>query len=643
VTLALVLAWLAVLGSDRSQDRVFEGVFAAAARTGFRDSARDLFVSYCKKQRGEERRCRELSILVWTGYPGRDLKGPPRPEPSKLKTPKPRVPVSKRTRRKALAVKADAAPALVLAQSAAGKLAKQLGSAPPKETGKNGKAKSQSSGKGSVALKGKSPAKGDAPPRPGRFGLAKGKSRPSRWANWTGDLGELKKAAKLRDELSDCGESRRCFLYKDIVWRFLDQQQRSPETLASVPGYAAFLRAQSAFRSEVRRICKTYDCLVPGNVNAASLSWAQLRHSGFLHFLGNAVVFLVFGMYVEQRSKRWLYALGLALGGTVGMAVHALVFSTGDAIIVGGSANVSAALGMFLVFYFRNKMHFHVLLPRRFYLGTGFRADVRYAFPLLFLLGDIGGQIDNGFADLTSSHVAHAAHLAGFAAGALCAWLIARWRPVPFPFLYEDEVKDFVALEATPDLVAATVRAKAILRYNPDNVHAMEAGCARFLHAAAAAPVGGVASPAWELGRQFLAANLTPLVAMNLRAGQTYYVVRLLARLPAWLPFSVYLARLGQVSILRLGDGALHAGEALLALRCYELYLSRFPLSVKVATVEATAALVLENLAPTPLHVEAVRQLLASRPDGLLAPRLGAWLVNTDSLSHAAVSAGRPA
>ena len=87
-------------------------------------------------------------------------------------------------------------------------------------------------------------------------------------------------------------------------------------------------------------------------------------------------------------------------------------------------------------------MRFLVWLPRRIYLGSSFFAEVRYCFPLFFVLADIAGGLDNGFSGLRLVNVAHMAHVTGFLAGALGALAIVNWRRLPKTFIYESELDE---------------------------------------------------------------------------------------------------------------------------------------------------------------------------------------------------------
>ena len=68
----------------------------------------------------------------------------------------------------------------------------------------------------------------------------------------------------------------------------------------------------------------------------------------------------------------------------------------------------------------------------------------------------------------------------------------------------------------------------------------------------------------------------------------------------------------------------------MLALRLYDSFLSRFPLSVKCRGIEHTAADIILGLPPSSENVEVLSTYLCYHTESLLAPRVGAWLSNAE-------------
>ena len=460
--------------------------------------------------------------------------------------------------------------------------------------------------------------------RDARRRAATGKTEAAHAAEMTR---EFEAADTLRQKLADCGGSRRCFGYKNIVWRFQERDEIDRAAFVHLRAYPTYRHAVVAYRRALARLCARNLCLAKSNLNLTSLVAAQVRHGGWLHLFGNLFAFAVFGIYVEQRTSRVAYFAVLALGGTLGMAVHTYFFGGADTIALGGSANVSAVMGMFYVFFFRSRMRFLVWLPRKIYAGSTFFADVRYCFPLLFVLTDVAGGFDNGFADLQSAHVAHFAHLTGLAVGMLLGWLIVLARRLPMPLLYEGELKDMRDLERDRDLGHILRTASCMVAVNPDNVHAMEVAAGAFLRWVQTLPSAGN-GVLYEQGKSFLAENLQKICAIDARRGELRYACKLLTQMPLYMPYRSYLGRLGQVNTLKLADYALTEGHPLLALRLYDFFLMRFPLARKCVAIEDTVASILDSLTPNQETIGTLMTFLTYHPDSMIGPRLGAWITN---------------
>jgi membrane associated rhomboid family serine protease len=439
---------------------------------------------------------------------------------------------------------------------------------------------------------------------------------------------EARAARSVRKELRDCDKSRRCYAYKDMLWRFMDNQKMTAShTLSQLTSYKTYLAAVRDYRVGLGKICRENNCLVGSNVNGWSLGLSQLRHGGMLHLFSNMLMLTIFGIYVEQRTSRLLYLGVLAVGGTLGMLAHAALFSQGDRIVLGGSANVSAVLGMFYVFFFHQRMKFLVWLPRKFYWGTHFMAPIKYCFPLLFVLTDVVGGLDSGFSALGSANVAHFAHLTGFLFGAAAAGLIVAVRKLPKRVLYETELADMTRMAGARDMRGVLDGAERILHCNPDNVHAMEYACGVFLRWSQVARVNEDAA-VFDRARQFVAEHLQTVCAVAARDGEERNACKLLSQVPLYMPYRIYLGRLGQLSTLKLADFALQERHPILALRLYDFFLIRYPLAVQVPAIEATCVEILSRVMADGEHVKVLTSYLNYHPESLLAPRIGAWLAN---------------
>lgn len=445
--------------------------------------------------------------------------------------------------------------------------------------------------------------------------------------NYKNLLTEMKAAELARSSLEDCSESKVCLKYKRIVKRFFAGSKAQPQMFSQMRSYAGYTQASGRFERYLKNICERHGCLSRSYVSPVSVGLAQLRHGSWMHLLGNLAALVIFGIYVEQRTGRLLFLLLAAAGGSFGLVVHALYFGNSQSIVLGGSANVSCVMGMFLVFFFHSKMRFLVWLPRKIYTGSSFYADVKYCFPLLFIIGDLVGGFGQGIGSVTGANVAHFAHLSGLAFGMTAALIFTQIHRLSRPLLFKGEDEDIRALERCLDMDEVLDRASTMVQVNPENVHAMEYACGAFIRWS---QVGDyiIKKNTLDYGRSFLMNHLSTVCAINARRGEMRYACKILSQIPLYMPYRFYLHRLGQVSTLKLADYALSQGHPLLALRLYDFFMSRYPLSLKTDSLMDTVLELLATLPPSRENTHSLSAFLKYHPDSQLAERVAAWLSN---------------
>ena len=457
--------------------------------------------------------------------------------------------------------------------------------------------------------------------------IAKQELSAKKWREYKNLLTELDAAETVKQNLADCSTSKICYKYKGIVKRFFASSKAEPQRFLNMQGYAGYAQANSRFHDYLKRICMKHNCLSRSYVSPFSVGMAQIRHGGWMHLLGNLAALVLFGIYVEQRTGRLMFLILSVAGGSFGLAVHALFFGNSQSIVLGGSANVSCVMGMFLVFFFHSKMRFLVWLPRKLYAGTSFFAEVKYCFPLLFIIGDLVGGFGQGIGSVTGSNVAHFAHLAGLGFGIVAALIFQKFSKLSQPLLFKGEDDDIRALEACKDMDGILVKATDMVQINPENVHAMEYACGSFIRWS---QVGDYIKQKNTLdsGRAFLMDHLSTVCAINTRRGEMRYACKILSQIPLYMPYRFYLHRLGQVSSLKLADFALSQGHPLLAIRLYDFFLSRYPLSLKAESLVETLTDLLFSLPPTEDNTKSLRIFIEYHPDSQIADRIAAWLSN---------------
>ncbi|MET7596007.1 rhomboid family intramembrane serine protease [Streptomyces sp. NPDC005481] len=141
---------------------------------------------------------------------------------------------------------------------------------------------------------------------------------------------------------------------------------------------------------------------------------ALFIHGSWLHLLGNMLFLYVFGAMAEERMGRAGFALFCLGCGYLALLGYAIANAESTQTLVGASGAISAVLGAFL--YLFPGARVTSLFPFLFFLPLRFPAWVVLPFWAV-LQWLAAGRDDQG------PGVAYLAHLLGFTAGFLCAWV----------------------------------------------------------------------------------------------------------------------------------------------------------------------------------------------------------------------------
>lgn len=148
----------------------------------------------------------------------------------------------------------------------------------------------------------------------------------------------------------------------------------------------------------------------PGAASVFDLFSAMFLHAGLWHLLGNMLFLWIYGDNVEHRLGHARYLVVYLLSGVAATLGFSLLAGGSMTPLIGASGAISGVLGLYFIFFPRNKVKVFVflfpivmrvvLLPSRLVLGVYLVWD-----NILPLLVGAGGN------------VAHGAHLGGFLAG----------------------------------------------------------------------------------------------------------------------------------------------------------------------------------------------------------------------------------
>jgi len=159
----------------------------------------------------------------------------------------------------------------------------------------------------------------------------------------------------------------------------------------------------------------------PAKPGLLSLFFCMFLHAGFLHLFGNMLMLWIFGDNVEYRLGAVPYLIAYLGTGIIATISFALLNAGSTVPLVGASGAISGVLGFYLIWFPHNRIR--VLIFFFFITFIHVRAAVVLVvyllvdniLPMLLQMRDAGG-----------SGVAHAAHIGGFVAGVIAAFLFNR-------------------------------------------------------------------------------------------------------------------------------------------------------------------------------------------------------------------------
>lgn len=355
--------------------------------------------------------------------------------------------------------------------------------------------------------------------------------------------------------------------------------------------------------TKAKEILSEYDSreklLTLGTLNPTNLLRAQFLHGFPLHIIGNLLVFIPLAVYVEQRLGAVLFLLLYLFGGTMGMLTQIYLSPLKDQVVLGASANIAGVMGLFLAFYYR----FQVRVFIWNFAAKSFFAPVWIVFPVLYVLQDLIGGIENLNG---GGGVAHLAHLGGFVSGALAGLVVRAISPVPWPFIIKDEMRQFEELKVTKDLKQEIENGIKLLDCNPQNSVVRD-----FL-------IGDVFKKLQKSGIAeaipFLRVEFRKSAAEKMAKGNLDDLFLLVKTCPVILPFVSFFGNWRETSILKLGDYGIQKKDYILALRCYDYFLTLYPRSSQAAKVQMSCREIVNQIEGTQDLKLQLKDLIANQP-----------------------------
>jgi len=172
-----------------------------------------------------------------------------------------------------------------------------------------------------------------------------------------------------------------------------------------------------------------YDLIVyrhgfkPAEPSLLDMFTSMFLHGGLVHLLGNMLFLWIYGDNIEQRLGRWRFLLAYLGTGAIASLGDGIIRMGSGIPSVGASGAISGVLGLYFIWFPRNRVRVWVFLFPFFANVVELPARLVLGFFLLF---------DNVLPLLLSAGrggVSHGAHIGGFIAGAAIAYAGDRFMP----------------------------------------------------------------------------------------------------------------------------------------------------------------------------------------------------------------------
>jgi membrane associated rhomboid family serine protease len=158
-------------------------------------------------------------------------------------------------------------------------------------------------------------------------------------------------------------------------------------------------------------------------------------HGGWEHLIGNMVFLWIFGRNVEDYLGGRRFLLFYFVFGFAAAFAESLVNSTLCVPLIGASGAISGVLGAYLVLYAGSRVRvvvvFFRIFPRQFDLPAYVMLGYWFVVQLLNGVASLGAPVING-------GVAFFAHVGGFVAGFLAAFIVTMFTRPPDVEVYTD-------------------------------------------------------------------------------------------------------------------------------------------------------------------------------------------------------------
>lgn len=207
----------------------------------------------------------------------------------------------------------------------------------------------------------------------------------------------------------------------DETWAVVAAMQRDRDFMRDLkagaivssadPMYATWREQRQRFEALLKQVFTQRFALEPDGKSTGLLTH-QFLHGDAMHWFGNMLVLLLAGPFAEAALGRFRFLIAYLFAGVCAGALHLFV---SDQPLVGASGAISGAMAMVAVLYGLRKVPvFYWLFV---YFNTA-RVPALLLLPVWIVIEAVQWALS------PEARTAYSAHIGGFLAGALAAWLL---------------------------------------------------------------------------------------------------------------------------------------------------------------------------------------------------------------------------
>lgn len=338
------------------------------------------------------------------------------------------------------------------------------------------------------------------------------------------------------------------------------------------PEYRQYVKTREKYlRSSLSKSKKDH-VFIRGNPQILAALKAMVTHDGYLHLIGNMLIFILFSVFLEQRIGSFGLILLYSLGG-LGSNFLQLPFLPMGVRLFGASGAVSAVIGAFAVYFWREKMRCWLSLGF-IYNRTIFMSAWLY-IGLFMLLSDVIGLVG------AEDGVAHLAHLTGFLIGFIFAFMQMDLFPLKQGFLFGQEQKLYYLAKETGELEEKMALYRRIFSLNKESYYAFR-GLFLYFNKE------GIPLSSFAEEDVALLGNLIRDCLKYEEKGEKYFLVReILSFLPLTWDLSTFELKVGPNTLIETAERFRQEGNLVHCLRFYDMFFIEYTAHARTQEVQS--------------------------------------------------------